>query len=245
MSSTSPTYIPAQIQTPDLESLWSRGIGDLKKTELAYMKAGIRYQKPPQQLSEEKWFTQVTNENTGEFLQPELLKALGLVTADYENNKKYPIKTLNSLIRLKTTDGKEWLLSRQYWTGLDRLGNEIPKAMEDKELYLKPVLGFGQSRRNSDPLSKPVKKTTVIDFTKECTLPFSAKDADRLYSLRRLGDKVSLVIKNDPDDPTPYSVSKYTDFRDRDFEDLYTWSSTPKFNLDRNVKDQLQDRQYG
>jgi hypothetical protein len=74
------------------------------------------------QLKEEKWLAQVTNPNTGEFLQPEQLKAAGLVSNDYSNNKKYPIKTVYQIQRLQTADGKEWLLSRQMWTGLDRLG---------------------------------------------------------------------------------------------------------------------------
>ncbi len=46
------------------------------------------------QLKEEKWLAQVTNPNTGEFVQPEQLKAAGLVSNDYSNNKKYPIKTV-------------------------------------------------------------------------------------------------------------------------------------------------------
>lgn len=152
MSATSPTYISAQVRTPDMDLLWSIGKGDMKQTELAYKFGNVRYEKPPVQLKEERWFKQVTNENTGEFIQPEQLKALGLVSPDYNNTKKYPVKSLNALIRIKTTDDKEWLLSRQMWIGLDRLGNDAPLSMDDKELWLKPVFTYGQVRTNlNDP----------------------------------------------------------------------------------------------
>jgi hypothetical protein len=35
------------------------------------------------------------------------------------------------------------------------------------------------------------------------------------------------------------------DFKNRQFDELWEWAITPKFSLDRSVKDQLQDRQYG
>jgi hypothetical protein len=44
---------------------------------------------------------------------------------------------------------------------------------------------------------------------------------------------------------SPRALEKYTDFRDREFNELMEWATTPKFNLDRSVKDQLQERQYG
>jgi hypothetical protein len=48
---------------------------------------------------------QVTNPNTGEFLQPEQLKAAGLLSPDYSNSKKYPIKTVYQIARFKNADG--------------------------------------------------------------------------------------------------------------------------------------------
>jgi hypothetical protein len=46
---------------------------------------------------------------------------------------KYPIKTVNTIIRLRTADGKEWLISQHTWTGLDQSGNEVSKMIEDHE----------------------------------------------------------------------------------------------------------------
>ena len=34
-------------------------------------------------------------------------------------------------------------------------------------------------------------------------------------------------------------------FKNRHFDELWEWATTPRFSLDRSVKDQLQDRQYG
>jgi hypothetical protein len=198
------------------------------------------------QLKEEKWLAQVTNPNTGEFLQPEQLKAAGLVSNDYSNNKKYPIKTVYQIQRLQTADGKEWLLSRQMWTGLDRLGNELPQAMDDKESWWKPIFLYEQVRLDpKDPLGKMQKKTSVNGFTREYTVPFSAKELDKVYSLKRPGGSVSLVLRDSNASNPPRALEKYTDFRDREFDELMEWATTPKFNLDRSVKDQLQERHYG
>jgi hypothetical protein len=111
------TTIPAKNRTPDMDHLWSLGTADYKKTEEAYKREGIRYEKPPHQLKEERWLAQVTNPNTGEFLQPEQLKSAGLVSSDYSNSKKYPIKTVYQIHRFKSADGKEWLKTNVDWSG--------------------------------------------------------------------------------------------------------------------------------
>jgi hypothetical protein len=215
-TSTAATTIPPKNRTPDLDHLWSVGSADYKKTEEAYKREGVRYEKPPLQLKEEKWLAQVTNPNTREFLQPEQLKAAGLVSNDYSNNKKYPIKTVYQIQRLQTADGKEWLSSRQMWTGLDRLGNELPQAMDDKESWWKPVFLYEQIRLDpKDPLGKMQKRTSVNGFTREYTVPFSAKELDKVYSLKRPGDAVSLVLRDSNASNPPRALEKYTDFRDR------------------------------
>jgi hypothetical protein len=48
------TTIPAKNRTPDIDHLWSLGTADYKKTEEAYKREGVRYEKPPHQLKEEK-----------------------------------------------------------------------------------------------------------------------------------------------------------------------------------------------
>jgi hypothetical protein len=89
---------------------------------------GLKYEKSGEQHSEEKWFVQVKNPNTGEFFQLEDLRAVGAVPADFridEKSKKYPVKKIDEIIRIKKVDGTEWLTSRQTWVGIDRLGNDM------------------------------------------------------------------------------------------------------------------------
>jgi hypothetical protein len=103
---------------------------------------GFKYEKSGEQVSEEKWFAQVKNPNTGEFFQLEDLRAVGAVPGDFrkdEKPKKYPVKKIDEIIRIKKVDGTEWLISRQTWIGLDRLGNDMTKCFVDPELYDKPV----------------------------------------------------------------------------------------------------------
>ena len=110
---------------------------------------GLKYEKSGEQLAEEEWFAQVKNPNTGEFYQLEGLRALGAVPADFridEKQKKYPVKKIDSIIRIQKVDGSEWLKSRQTWIGLDRLGNDIPKTFVDPELYDKPFFLIYPSR---------------------------------------------------------------------------------------------------
>jgi hypothetical protein len=218
----------------------------LQKDRRSIQKRRNKIWKPPHQLKEERWLAQVTNPNTGEFLQPEQLKSAGLVSSDYSNSKKYPIKTVYQIHRFKSADGKEWLISRQMWTGLDRLGNEVSNAMDDKETWWRPNFWREQIRLDPrDPLSKMQMRTSVTGFTKEYSLPFSAKELEKIYSLRRPGDAVSMTLRVSDTSASPREIPKYTDFRDREFDELWEWVTTSKFSLDRSIKDQLNERQYG
>jgi hypothetical protein len=132
---------------------------------------GLKYEKSGEQLSEEKWFEQVKNPNTGEFFQLEDLRALGAVPSDFrkdEKPKKYPFKKVDTIIRIKKTDGSEWLKSRQSWIGLDRLGNDILKTFVDPELYDRPVFAY-QSRpvNPKDVFSKTERKAVSVTYEQE------------------------------------------------------------------------------
>jgi hypothetical protein len=89
-----PNIVIPRHPTKDFELLRQLDTGDLNKTEQFYKENGILYKKPPGQQKKERFLAQVTNPNTGQFLQPETLKAVGAVPQNYENNKKYPIKTV-------------------------------------------------------------------------------------------------------------------------------------------------------
>ena len=59
-----------------------------------------------------------------------------------ENPKNYPVREVDTIIRIKKADGIEWLASTQTWTGLDRYGNEINKCFVCPENYDKPNFSY-------------------------------------------------------------------------------------------------------
>lgn len=98
---------------------------------------GLKYEKSGEQLAEEKWFELVKNPNTGEFFQLEDLRALGAVPSDFrkdEKPKKYPVKKVDSIIRIMKDDGSEWLKSRQTWI-VRSLGNAGINAEKTSSYY--------------------------------------------------------------------------------------------------------------
>ena len=109
----------------------------------------LKYKKSPAQLKEENWLASVTKSD-GTFIQLDL-KAVGAVPTDFksgpgEKPKKYPDKKVYCLFRIKKSDGSEWLVSRQKWVGLDRLGNETMKIFLDPETYDKPNFSYQNVR---------------------------------------------------------------------------------------------------
>jgi hypothetical protein len=213
--------------------------------------SSLKYEKSAEQRAEEKWFEQVKNPNTGEFFQLEDLRAVGAVPADFrihEKSKKYPVKKVDSIIRIKKADGSEWLKSRQSWTGLDRLGNDIPKTFIDPELYDRPVFSYQSKPVNPKDPFKIERKAVSVTYEQEPTLPFTPENLEQLYSTcSNPADckTIFLVIKNEETDESPRHITSHEDFKNRPFDWLWEWATTPRFSLDRSVKDQLQDRQYG
>ena len=207
-----------------------------------------------QETAEEKWFSQVKNPNTGEFFQLENLKALGIIPGDFKDGEKpknYPIKEVDTIIRIKKADGTEWLASTQTWTGLDRHGNELSKCFVCPEIYDKPNFTYQSIKDktkntiDNEPnniFPKFERLTTSVVYTKEHTLPFTLENLEQLWALHR--PKISLSIKNESAGDSPDRViEKYEDFK-KPFDELWEWAITPRFSLDRSVKDQLQERQY-
>jgi hypothetical protein len=83
--------------------------------------------------------------------------------------------------------------------------------------------------------------TTSVIYTKEHTLSFTLENQEQLWTLRR--PKICPSIKSAGDSPDR-GIERYEDFK-KPFDELWEWAITPRFSLDRSVKDQLQDRQYG
>jgi hypothetical protein len=191
------------------------------------------------------------NKSDGTFIQLEDLKAVGAVPTDFksgpgEKPKKYPDKKVYCLFRIKKSDGSEWLVSRQKWVGLDRLGNETMKVFLDPETYDKPNFSYqnvrivdNKNKTNivNDPFPKFEIKAATVSYTKEPTLPFTLKSLEQLYAMRD-PEGIELVIKDKRINAAPRGGLTYEQFK-RPFDELWDWANTPKFNLDRSVKDNL------
>src|SRR5688572_10733777 len=62
-------------------------------------------------------------------------------------NRKYPIRQVLQIYRIKRVDGTEWLKSRGRIIGLDKLGNEVEHSFVDPELYYKPLTRYELKRK--------------------------------------------------------------------------------------------------
>jgi hypothetical protein len=83
-------------------------------------------------------------------------------------SKKYPVKKVDSIIRIKKADGSEWLKGRQTWIGLDRLGNDIPKTFVDPELYDRPVFSYQSKLVNQkDVFGKTERKAVSVTYEQD------------------------------------------------------------------------------
>jgi hypothetical protein len=79
-------------------------------------------------------------------------------------------------------------------------------------------------------------------------LPFTPENLGELCSTcSNPADRktIFLVIKNEGTDESPRHITNHEDLKNKSYDDLWEWATTPRFSLDRGVKDQLQDRQYG
>jgi hypothetical protein len=220
-----------------------------QKTEELYKKENVPYSKPPEQMAEERFFEQVKNPITGDYFQLETLKNAAAVPYDFTlppgfENKKFPVITVNSIIRSRTSDGKEWLLSRQTYQGLDRVGNIVSKSIDDQEVYDKPIWQYStqpigqQSNQNNSVFVKTERRISGVSIVRVHDKPFTPENLDELFALvpgeneKAKEAAVSLVIaKYDQTGnrvDNPYGITGYNDFRNRPFEELYDYASTPR-----------------
>jgi hypothetical protein len=127
--------------------------------------------------------------------------------------------------------------------GLDRLGNVINKSIDDHEVYDRPIWQYLQlpmtiSSSASNPFARSERKITGATFVKVFDKPFTPENVDELFALVPCEDEkakeatISLSIaRYDQSGNTEggvYTIAKYRDFRDSDFEELYDYTSTPK-----------------
>jgi hypothetical protein len=111
-----------------------------QKTEECYKHENYPYEKPADYIAKQNWQQKVTNSNTGTFYK---ISDLHIEWRRNKEDKPYPIKQANQIIRIKTADGREWLKSKQQWIAIDSQGNEIMESFSDLEEWDKPVFQYG------------------------------------------------------------------------------------------------------
>jgi hypothetical protein len=236
---------------------------DYKKTKALFLAAGYKlplppdskeryppgtliYQKPLGQIEDELFYAKVTNPHTNTFYQPQDLPIE--YRQNMENNKTYPIKEVNQIIRIARADGTEWLKSRGRIVGLDKLGNEVEHTFTDPEVYFEPKLEYGykpQDPKNPDgPKQRVLSSASINEHDldhRKYTLPFSEKNFNDLFKQRRgkSAESVSLVIYEEGSSEKPRQVT-LDEIKSPAFDSLWEDKITPRFKLDRSFNDNLQ-----
>jgi hypothetical protein len=216
-----------------------------QKTEECYIREKYRYEKPADYKTKQDWLKKVTNPHTGTFYQ---ISDLPIEWREGKEDKPYPIKQANQIIRIKTADGKEYLKTKQQWIAVDSQGNEIMESFTDLEEWDKPVFEYGMKPLDPKKPDGP-KEHGVIGvkgYKKQHDLPFNQKSLEALYKMRPAQDagSVALIIRRLGYDGNPigfpYQVENYEDFSTKPFDELWDYLSTPKYKLDRSYGDNLQ-----
>ena len=177
-----------------------------------------------------KWLETVKSKMTGEFFQADDLKRREMVPADWEAPQvdakakgkplKYPLKYVNSIIRLRTAEGSEHLKSRQTWIGLDQAGNPVSKSMDDKELFddILPIYKMKPEKPN-DRDSKMIREVRAIEHKTRYTMLYNPENVQKLWDMR-LGP-CSLIIKDESrGDTPPIAVEAFEDFKNKSIDDI-------------------------
>jgi hypothetical protein len=234
---------------------------DYNRTLETYQKYGMgkKFEQLPEYSlykKEQGWFEKVKSKRSGEYNQAEELIKRELVPEGWQPPRvdskgkpvKYPIKVVNEIIRKRLVDGSEWILSRQYWTGLDTTGNEISISMNDKECYddVLPVYALKPENPKDNPRYKDVKMINVIDRLEQrikYTMPFSAKEAQRLYDMRNGKCSLCVIDQTGPDYP-PINVPTFEPFTNSAFQEMFDILITPRYKMEPSTT-QENHKQYG
>jgi hypothetical protein len=227
---------------------------DYEKTVQLYEKAGQikKWEQTPESLSynaEKKWYDKVRSKRNNEFFQAQDLINRELVPPEWNpphvdargKPVKYPVKHVNSIIRIRALDGNEYLKSRQQWWGLDEAGNPINQTMDDKEVMdeILPIYTLKPENPKARD-SKMIREVTSIEHRVKYLLPFTAFNAEKLYEMRN--GNCTLILKDESKgDKHSYSTESFEHFKSREFDELFEMLSTPKYKMDRSYGDRLDD----
>jgi hypothetical protein len=192
----------------------------------------------------------VKSKRTGEYNQAEDLIKRELVPDNWKPSTdsegkpvKYPVITVNQIIRKRLVDGSEWLLSCQEWIALDAAGNEVNLSMNYKECFddVLPKYALKPENPKDDPRFKDTKMVNVIDRVEKrikYTEPFKPETAQKLYDMKNGKCSLCIIDESGGDHP-PVSVPSFESFKNSSFQELFELVTTPKYKLDRSYGDNL------
>ena len=178
-------------------------------------------------------------------------KAIDPHTGEYYTNgegsgipkgKEGPKRYVTSIIRLKTNDGVEYLLSKSKIIGYNQSGDEISTTADNPEKFTKTNFrwetqpnydtGFAE-RRNAGPSGSEIVYT----------LPFTKEDAQKLFELRDNKQGIQLIVKSEAQDKV-YEIKKpdgtlqenFQLFAESDFNYLFNANFLSKEQKEYNMR---------
>ena len=229
---------------------------DYLKTLEAYKAAGLEKKFKERNdyslyTKELDFFDKIKSRKTGRYNQAKDLLEKDMVPESWvspfvdEKGKALtlPVKYTNSIIRIKSADGSQWLKSRAQMYGLDSAGNPLNISMDDKELFdnILPIYKVKpENPRERD--SKMVREVINVESRITYTEPFKPETVQKLYDTRN--GKCTLVLKDESSDVAPVSVISLNDFMTRPFDELSDYLHTPRQKFEPSSTDENQ-KQYG
>lgn len=148
------------------------------------------------ELAYSNWLKDITDPSTGEFYKGRENKYM----PDGKGGETVQIKELEareevfSIVRLRTEDGDEFLLTKRNFIGYNQFGTEMRFYMPYKEEYDEPLFKW---RTDFDARTRKLIKITdgPAGSIKHYTMLFTPQNVDEVMKLRVKGN-VSLVVKD-------------------------------------------------
>ena len=168
---------------------------DFKRTQKIFEEHGLmKFWKTPLELLDDELFeAKVISPDTKTYHQ---VSDLPLEYRNLGENRKYPVRQVLQIYRIKRADGTEWLKSRGSLVGLDKAGNDVEHTFVDPELFYKPVTRYEFKKKDQKNENSPLERVCVeaeinphdyryTEYTLPFnhTLPFNQKNFENLYAL--------------------------------------------------------------
>jgi hypothetical protein len=184
-------------------------------------------QRPLELLDDELFERKVINPDTGTYYQT---ADLPVAYHKFDHGRKYPIRQVLQIIRIKRDDGTEWLKSRGRIVALDKVGNEAEHSFTDPEMFYKPKTRHEFRKKEPKNEYSPSERICIeaginpadLQYT-EYTLPFNEKNFQNLYKQRptESSSSVSLVIWAEAASDKPRQITNPEHFAKREFDEMW------------------------